>query len=166
MALIRLCDTVTILLIIGETMLELYNKNYLPTIVDIYVRAFKAEPICYDWLNKEQALPYLYDITITPKFEGYVYKLNKKIIGFCFAAYDDYFQGCLFDIKEFAIEPSLHNKGVGSLFLAEIEKKVRTRGCDGIILRTSKNIPAFYFYTKNGYEDVLSTACLTKIFKN
>ena len=144
-------------------MLELYNKKDLPIIVDIYVRAFKAEPICYDWLCNEQALPYLYDITITPKFEGYVYKINNKILGFCFGAYDDYFQGSLFDIKEFAIDPSLHKKGVGSVFLSEIEKKVKTKGCDCIILRTSKSIPAFHFYTKNGYEDVLNTVCLTKI---
>ena len=145
-------------------MIELYNKNHLPTVVDIYVRAFKAPPISYDWLNKEQALPYLYDITITPKFEGYVYKLKNKIVGFCFAAYDDYFQGCLFDIKEFAIEPNLHKKGIGSIFLSEIEKTVISKGCDGIILRTSKTIPAFDFYTKNGYEDVLNAVCLTKFF--
>ena len=145
-------------------MLELYNNKDLPILVGIYVRAFRAEPICYDWLHEEQALPYLYDMTITPKFEGFVYKINKKIVGFCFGAYDDYFQGSLFDIKEFAIEPSLHKKGVGSVFLAEIEKKAAKKGCDGIILRTSKDIPAFHFYIKNGYEDVLSTVCLTKLF--
>jgi ribosomal protein S18 acetylase RimI-like enzyme len=52
-------------------------------------------------------------------------------------------------IRFMAVEPRYQNSGIGSSLLADLEKRVRTRGASHIVLNSRES--AVGFYLKNGY---------------
>ena len=143
-------------------MLKNYAKKNLDEIVRLYVAAFKVAPISYDWLTVEQSRRYLRDITRFPGFLGFVYLTEGAVSAFCFGVLDNYFQGTLFEIKEFAVSPACHNRGIGSLLISDMQKKLTEHGVEGITLQTSRHIPAYNFYLKNNFEEITTSVSLIK----
>ena len=143
-------------------MLVPYHKKHFGRCVDIFVAAFQAPPLAYDFVNPQNAGRYLRDIVDTPGFWGFVYVLEGTVAAFCLGAVDDYFHGLQYEVKEFAVAPALHGRKVGSLFLTAIETELAGRGVESVHLQTSRAIPAYQFYMRNGFEDVADNVSLTK----
>jgi len=55
-------------------------------------------------------------------------------------------------IRYMAVDPYFQNAGIGSSLLADLEKRVRTRGAAYIVLNSRES--AVGFYVKNGYRVV------------
>jgi len=145
-----------------ENNLIMYRETDLEECVEIYVDAFTAEPLGYHWLNIEKARRYVRDLTLTPGFLGYTYREDGKMTAFCFGALDNYFDGTLFQVKELAVASAHHRRGVGSIVMNLLETKLAGYNVQAVSLQTSRNLPAFGFYQKNGYEEVTETATLMK----
>ena len=81
---------------------------------------------------------------------------------FVFGVLDDYFEGVLYSISEFAVSPFMQRKGVGSAVLGMLENRLSTNGVDAVNLNTSIHLPAYGFYKKNGYQEVAENVSFMK----
>jgi aminoglycoside 6'-N-acetyltransferase I len=142
--------------------LTMYKETDLETCAKIYVEAFNAPPLCYDFLTDAKAERYLRDITRTPGFMGYTYQIDGEIVAFCFGKLDGYFEGTMFEVEELAVTAHLHRSGVGSVVMQLLETKLAGYGVSAVNLHTSKKLPAYDFYLKNGYEELNENVTLMK----
>lgn len=143
-------------------MLKMYQDSDLGICTEIYVNAFNAPPLSYDFLTKEKAERYLRDLTKTPGFLGYMYYEGDEAAAFCFGKLDNYFEGVMFEVEELAVVPEKHRGGVGSAVMALLEAKLAGYRVMAVNLHTSRDLPAFKFYLKNGYEELTENVTLMK----
>ena len=146
--------------------LFMYKNEHFDEVVQIYVKAFTAPPLDYDFITSEKAARYIRDVIQAPGFLGYVYVNGSKTISFIFGAVDNYFDGTVFQIKEFAVDPKYQRVGMGSIVLKELEQKLAAFGVDAMNLNTSRHLPAYAFYLKNGYTEITENVSLMKMIKN
>ncbi|MCL2356659.1 MAG: GNAT family N-acetyltransferase [Defluviitaleaceae bacterium] len=144
-------------------MLNMYRESDLPACVKIYVEAFNAPPLSYSFLTEDKAERYLRDLTHSPGFMGYTYRVNGEIAAFCFGRIDDYFEGVMYELSEFAVTPALQRSGIGTEIMRLLETKAAGYGVQAINLNTSRKLPAFNFYKKNGYEEISENVSLMKL---
>lgn len=142
-------------------MLLPYRSSHLNVCVNIFVAAFSAPPLSYDFITEEKTRRYLKDLARAPGFEGFVYEEGGQAAAFCFGKHDDYFHAPQYEVCELAVLPELHGKGVGRRVMAQLEVRMKKAGIAAIILHTSRTIPAYYFYKKLGYTEVTDNATLT-----
>jgi len=142
--------------------LIMYQENDLNDCIKIYIDAFTAPPLNYDFITKEKAWRYIRDLTLTPGFMGYVYKIDGKIIAFCFGKLDNYFDGTMFEVEELAVTSEFHRSGIGSKIMKLLEIKLAGYNVSAVSLQTSSTLPAYDFYLKNGYEELHENVTLLK----
>ena len=145
-----------------ENQLIMYRESDLEECTNIYIDAFTAPPIEYHWLTKEKAWRYVRDLTIAPGFLGYTYWVDGEIAAFCFGHLDNYFDGSMFEVQELAVSSKYHRQGIGSQVMSLLETKLAGYNVAAVSLHTSRKLPAFNFYLKNGYEEMSENATLTK----
>ena len=143
--------------------LIMYKNEHFDEVLRIYVDAFTSPPLNYGFVTKDKAKRYIMDIINTPCFLGYVYPGDEKITAFVFGKVDNYFEGTLYEIMEFAVDPNLQRKGIGSVVINLLETKLRNLGVDAISLNTSRHLPAHAFYQKNGYIEVNENISFAKL---
>ena len=143
-------------------MLHPYKNKYLPACVELFIAAFSAPPLSYDFIDHINTRRYLRDLTHTPGFAGYIYETSDIIAAFCFGAVDDYFHAPSYEIKELAVSPALHGKGIGTDFMMQLETHLIKKGIAAVTLTTSSTIPAYHFYRKLGYTSTEENVALTK----
>jgi aminoglycoside 6'-N-acetyltransferase I len=129
---------------------------------EIYREIFISEEWGYNWLTHEKTVTYLTDMFNAPKFVGYVLIIGGELVGGCFGDVGDYYKSVQYYIKELFIELALQKKGTGSWFLAEVEVELKKLDIDNITLNTSRNIPAYKFYHRNGYMDSPESVFMVK----
>ncbi|MCL2387117.1 MAG: GNAT family N-acetyltransferase [Defluviitaleaceae bacterium] len=142
--------------------LIMYRESDLEECTRIYVEAFNAPPLSYDFLTMPKAERYIRDLTRKPEFLGYTYWVDGEMAAFCFGTLDNYFQGVMFEVEELAVTPTLHRSGVGSTVMKLLETKLAGYGVSAVSLHTSRDLPAFGFYLKNGYEELTENVTLLK----
>lgn len=142
--------------------LIMYREEDLDTCVEIYIAAFTTPPLNYDFLTKEKTRRYLQDLTRAAGFLGYTYWRAEEMIAFCFGTLDNYFRGAIFEVAEFAVLPKLQRNGIGSEIMRLLETKLAGHKVSAVSLHTSRELPAFNFYMKNGYEELHENVTLMK----
>jgi len=143
--------------------LMMYKDSDLALCTKIYTAAFEAPPVNYGFITPEKATRYITDLTKTPGFLGYTYWQNGIMAAFCFGKLDNYFDGSVFKVEELAVHPGFHRQGIGTTVMQLMEEKLRFYRVSAISLQTSKDIPAYNFYVKNGYEEIQHSVCLAKM---
>jgi len=142
--------------------LIMYKESDLEKCTEIYIAAFTAPPLEYDFLTPAKAERYLRDITRTPGFIGWTYWQSGEMTAFCFGILDGYFDGSMFEVTELAVVPQLHRNGTGSTVMRLLEIKLAGYGVGAVSLHTSRILPAFNFYLKNGYQELTENVTLMK----
>ncbi|MCL2189717.1 MAG: GNAT family N-acetyltransferase [Defluviitaleaceae bacterium] len=143
-------------------MLSPYRKKDFNACVNLFIAAFSAPPLSYDFLTEEKVRRYLRDLINTPGFAGYIYEFEGEAAAFCFGKTEDYFHAPQYVVNELAVHPNLHGKGVGRAAMQAVEAELAKTGYVAVALETSKIIPAYYFYRKLGYENISDNVSLTK----
>jgi len=143
--------------------LIMYKDSDFEDILRIYLDAFTAPPLNYDFLTEQNARRYISDLIKTPGFMGYTYAVDGEIIAFCFGKLDNYFEGSVFKVDELAVASAHHRGGVGSAVMNLLETKLAGYNVAAVSLQTSRTLPAFGFYLKNGYEEVQDNVSLLKL---
>lgn len=88
---------------------------------------------------------------------------DKSVIGFamgCFEQYDDCFA---YDLVEIVVSTKLQNRGIGTKFMNELEKRVKEKGAMLIQLQAVNDEHHNHFYGKLGYKDATNLTLKTKI---
>jgi len=146
-------------------MLLNYNKKYRNICLKLFLNVFRSEPWNYSHLEDEKMALYFEDMENTPNFKGFIYMEQETIQAFCFGIMSSYFGATTFDIKEIVVDVNAQGKGIGSKMLCDIERDLRKIDVSAITLMTRKEIAAFKFYDKNGYDVSEGAVVMSKFIK-
>lgn len=130
------------------------DESYLPQMADLYREAFSGEPWNDDWSDNEQLKKYMKDISGAYGALNYGLLMDGKLVCMSVGRINHWWEGTNYNIDELCVAPGFQSQGLGSRFLALIEKDIRKKGLAGIFLQTDNDKPSYHFYQKNGFTDL------------
>ncbi len=144
-------------------MLKEFDIKYIPKSAEIFRDIFTNRPWNYEWMSDEKVHEYFTDLINTPKAKAYAFFINDTLCGACFGRVNSCSPVPVYEINEIFVLRDLQKKGVGSKMLKAIEQDLKQKGIVAISLYTMRDIPAYKYYIKNGYEEASSAVSFSKV---
>jgi N-acetylglutamate synthase-like GNAT family acetyltransferase len=120
-------------------------------LAEMYVETFNAEPWNDRW-TIDTARKRLHQMINVEDFYGILAKRNGVLSGMILGSKEQFFDGIMFNIKEFCVKNGMRGQGLGSEIFKEFETRIKEEGVKEIILFTSKGDYTEHFYHKLGLE--------------
>jgi len=114
----------------------------------IYAETFNSDP-WYDKWTQKTAEKRLYQMANNGGFFGILSYDESGITGMIMGESEQYFDGVIFNVKEFCVKNELRGKGIGTELLAEFERRLKGMGIRETVLMT--NLEDEEFYKKRGF---------------
>lgn len=127
------------------------NINDVAEIAKMYIETFNSPPWNDKWTT-ETATKRLSQMINVEDFYGMCAYIDNQLCGMILGSKEQFFDGVMFNIKEFCVKNSLRGQGIGTEILKEFETRLRNCGIGEIILLTSKGDGTEGFYQKRGLE--------------
>lgn len=125
-----------------------------PAIKELFFSVFTHEPWNDDWSDQEQLDAYIHDLTGQNNSLTYGLYEGETLTGVSMGQIRHWYTGTEYYIDEYCIRTEVQGRGLGTLFLAEIEKQIRELGLTQIFLQTETTVPAYRFYQKQGFNEL------------
>ncbi len=138
-----------------EIKLIILDETYIPKIATLYKDAFSGEPWNDDWTDENQLMEYIKEISGGYRPLNYGLMSEGKLRAVCIGQIKHWWQGTEYYIDELFVEPDRQGQGLGSLLLEKIEKDIRSRGISGIFLQTESDKPAYGFYQRRDFKELI-----------
>ena len=138
------------------------KESMLEECVDLFIATFSREPWNDVYESTDQVRTFFRNHFANNYFLGYVILIDDKIEGLSLGMKKPWIQGLEYYIDEYCINHELQGKGLGSLFIKEIEVDIKRNGLNGIILNTEKGLPSYKFYSNNGFKEIEGLVILAK----
>lgn len=120
--------------------------------VELFMRVFSSDPWFDNWLSFDYVNDYLNELILNPVFMGFVAREDSgEIAAVCFGHKKSWWMGKEFIIDEFYVKNDRQGKGIGSLLMDYMVDILSENDYKRLILTTNRNIPAQWFYIKNGF---------------
>ena len=138
------------------------------TIIDIemiksfYKGVFMREPWNDDWSDEEQLRLYIVDLIGNPNSLAYGLFESGELVGIALGNIKHWYTGTQLFVDEFCVKTERQGQGLGTKFLSLMENSLKEKGITTIFLMTGKQMPAFDFYRKNGFEEIVNHVSLIK----
>ncbi|MGL4847605.1 MAG: GNAT family N-acetyltransferase [Clostridium sp.] len=132
-------------------MIKEIKKDDLKEMVEIYIEAFNNEPWNDEW-TVETATERLNNMMNDSGVYGIKVIEDNKICGFILGHEEVFYNGKMFNIKEFCTDRNQQGKGYGQKLILELEKRLEERKIKEIILMTTRDEKAEGFYNRRGYK--------------
>ena len=140
---------------------EEMTENHLDELAQLYVDAFNSAPWNDEW-SFETARKRLQQMLHTEDSFGLCVYCDGKICGAVLGAMEQYFDGIMFNLKEYWVKNEERGKGIGSCLFAESERRLKEKGVMQIILLTAKGDATEHFYHKQGMGTDTDMVFMTK----
>lgn len=142
---------------------KLENSNF-DDIKNLFRDVFMNEPWNDDWSNEEQLDNYILDLTGNRNSLAIGIYEDDTLLGISLGSIIHWCTGTEYYIFEYCIDREKQQQGLGTKFFAEIESYVKDLGVNHVFLQTERNLPAYTFYKKNGFNELEGHASLVKMF--
>lgn len=123
---------------------------------------FTREPWNDDWSDDEQLHQYITDIIGNRNSLAFGLFEGEQLLGLALGNIKHWYTGTEFFVEEFCVKTEMQGQGLGTEFLRLLEVELRVRDIKTIFLMTGKEMPAFEFYRKNGFEEIINHVSLKK----
>lgn len=123
---------------------------------------FMREPWNDDWSDNEQLHQYITDIIGNQNSLAFGLFEGEQLLGLALGNIKHWYTGTEFFVEEFCVKTEMQGQGLGTEFLRLLEVELRVRDIKTIFLMTGKEMPAFEFYRKNGFEEIINHVSLKK----
>ncbi len=130
------------------------DRNDMGIIAELFTSVFMNEPWNDDWSDREQLNGYLTDLTGNPNSLTLGYFDGERLVGLAMGQIKHWYMGTEYLIDEFCIDRDIQRRGVGTQFVNGIREYLAERGIHRIFLLTGREMPAYTFYRKLGFEEV------------
>ncbi|EPY2272020.1 GNAT family N-acetyltransferase [Clostridium sporogenes] len=120
-------------------------------VVDIYVHTFNSPPWNDKW-TIETASKRLYQMINCESSYGLIAYEDELICGMILGSEEQFYDGVMFNIKEFCVRNDIRNKGFGTKIFEEFENRLKGKGITEITLVTTKDYRTEGFYKKRGLQ--------------
>lgn len=147
---------------INNLMVLKFELSMLNECVDLFIDTFTKEPWYDEYESRDVVVDFLKNHYNNNYFLGYVAKMENEIVGLSIGFTKPWLYGMEYYIDEFCIKYVLQHKGIGSIFMNQIEKDLKEKGINGEILITDKDFPSHKFYSKNGFSLMEDSIALVK----
>ena len=137
---------------VPEILVRPITQEDIPACVELYTRTFTAPPWCDDIPSPAPVIRYFENFLQLDSFLGYIAFWNGQLAALSVGMKKPWIGGVEYYIDEFCVAPDMQRRGIGSNFLAAIEKDLANRSMHGMLLNTEEDYPAFDFYMKNGFQ--------------
>ena len=138
------------------------DESAAAIIKELFVSVFTAEPWNDDWSNENQLDLYIHDLISQNNSLTFGLYEGAELIGISMGHIKHWYTGTEYYIDELCISTSKQGKGVGTLFVSEIEKACKELGLTHIFLLTENNVPAFTFYKKQRFYELKNNVAFAK----
>ena len=138
------------------------DESAASIIKELFVSVFSAEPWNDDWSNENQLDLYIHDLISQNNSLTFGLYEGAELIGISMGHIKHWYTGTEYYIDELCVSTSQQGKGVGTLFIGEIEKACKELGLTHILLLTEKNVPAFTFYKKQQFYELKNSVAFAK----
>ena len=115
----------------------------LSELAKIYAETFNSDP-WYDKWTQNTAEKRLSQMINNGGFFGIVSYNEEGITGMILGEEEQYFDGVIFNIKEFCVKNELRGKGIGTALLAEFERKLKGMGIRETVIMPPLDDEEFY----------------------
>ncbi len=123
---------------------------------------FMREPWNDDWSDDEQLCMYITEIIGNRNSLAFGLLEGEDLLGLALGNIKHWYTGTEFFVEEFCIKTEMQGKGLGTEFLRLLEESLKEKEIKTIFLMTGKTMPAFDFYRKNGFEEIINHVSLKK----
>ena len=142
---------------------ELDDLNF-EEIKALFKSVFMGPPWNDDWSDDNQLTEYLLDLTkVRTPIQLGLYE-DGKLAGFSLGKVHHWWGGTEYCIDELCIKTELQGKGLGSKFIMLIEEYLKEHDIHQIFLMTGRDMPAYNFYKKRGFEELTDHVSFFKKF--
>ena len=141
------------------------SVDFIEGIKTLFAEIFTNEPWNDDWSDENQLHNYILDLTGNRNSLAIGLFEDEKFIGMALGSIKHWYTGTEYYIDEFCIKSQKQGKGIGTKFLAMVEKFVEEKGISHIFLQTERTVPAFEFYKKNGFTELCDHVSFVKEFR-
>lgn len=128
------------------------SEEYLEECVDLFIDTFSREPWNDKYDSRKQVKDFFINHMKNNYFLGYIGLIDNKVVALSIGMKKPWILGIEYYIDEFCIGFNFQGKGIGSLFLRDIEKLLVDEKVEGIILNTERDYPSCKFYKRNGFQ--------------
>lgn len=87
---------------------------------------------------------------------------NGEPCGLAVGCFEQYYDGLVFNLREFCVENTLRGKGIGTVIYSELERRLKENGVKEITLNTLRGKATEGFYEKLGMKRNESIVVMTK----
>ena len=136
---------------------EEINLTDIEELAKMYVETFNSPPWNDEW-SMETASKRLYQMINSEDSYGLKAYEDGLLCGMILGAKEQYYNGIMFNIKEFCVKNEIRNKGIGTRIFDEFEQRLKNNGITEIVLFTSRDDSTESFYKKRGltsYNDMV-----------
>lgn len=141
------------------------SVDFIEEIKTLFAEIFTNEPWNDDWSDENQLHNYILDLTGNRNSLAVGLFEDEEFIGMALGSIKHWYTGTEYYIDEFCIKSQKQGKGIGTKFLAMVEKFVEEKGISHIFLQTERTVPAFEFYKKNGFTELCDHVSFVKEFR-
>lgn len=127
-----------------------------------FTGVFTQPPWNDDWSDEQQLAAYIEDLTGNKNSLAFGFFRGEEMVGLSMGSIRHWYQGTEYFIDEFCIRTDRQGQGVGTAFLRAVEDALRAMDIVHIFLLTDRDVPAFDFYRKNGFEMLEQNTALKK----
>ena len=127
------------------------NETHLKDMATLFVKAFNTYPWNEEW-TEEIAYKRLAQMISCDGFYGMVVIKDSRIVGMIFGRQEQYYNGVIFEIKEFCVDITLGIKGLGTQVYNVFENRLKEMGIKEIVLNTCRSDKTIGFYEKQGFK--------------
>ncbi|KAJ50225.1 GNAT superfamily N-acetyltransferase [Clostridium tetanomorphum] len=128
------------------------SEEYLEECVDLFIDTFSRAPWNDEYDSRQQVKNFFINHMKNNYFLGYIGLIDKEVVALSVGMKKPWICGMEYYIDEFCIGDGFQGKGIGSLFLKDIEKLLYDEKVEGMILNTERDYPSCKFYEKNGFQ--------------
>lgn len=119
----------------------------LDEMATLYIETFNSEPWNDNW-TMDTAKKRLYQMINTEDFYGLCAYKDDLLCGVILGGMEQFYNGMMFNVKEFWVKNGMRGLGVGTGIFRELEYRLKEKGVNEIILFTSKGDYTEHFYHK------------------
>lgn len=130
-----------------------------------FKEVFTKAPWNDDWSDEKQLHHYITELTGNKNSLALGLFEENKLVGLAMGMIWHWYTGTEYNIRELCIRTEAQGKGLGTYFLKEIEKYLLENDIQAIFLQTEHDIPAYYFYKKNGFYELKQQVSFAKRLK-
>lgn len=135
------------------------NKNEAK---NFFREVFTKEPWNDDWSNEEQLENYIVDLIGNSNSLTLAYFDDVSLVALAMGHIRHWYSATEYYIDELCVNPQFQGQGVGGKFMNAIEEYLMRYNIKAIFLLTEKNVPAYRFYKKHGFEEQENSVAFAK----